>query len=363
MRKKSKIAMNLLIAVAAAAVVATAARAQDKPKTFEELINYKGADREQILYEGAKKEGVAVYYTGYVKRLMDNYMKMWKAKYPGVNLDVTIASDHATATRVITEYQAGVHAVDVISTSGTTKAISDAIGKGAFNSPVLSDYPVGDVGRAKDNSYIALTFLAHTFAFNTNRVKPDEIPTKLEDLLSPRWKGKIVVNNSPSMLPMLAGGLLQTIGEEKTRKFLKEFAKQDVTVLPVTVNALAGMVAAGDYDGCICAVHHIRALQEDGAPVQYKFLTDTVFAQTHVMQLPPKPAHPYAALLLADFLLSPTGGALVQKDTGYFPTNATLFALDKELSSRKSWVMTPELLETDGDKWRKELTDAGFVKQ
>ena len=186
------------------------------------------------------------------------------------------------------------------------------------------------------------------------------MPKTLDDLLLPRWKGKLVVTNSPSMLPMLTGGLLETIGEEKTKKFLAELAKQQIAILPVTVAAIAGMVAAGDYDGCFCAVHHVKGLQEDGAPIQYKFLGDVVTAQTHIMQLPPQPAHPHAALLLADFLLSSKDGGRVQKETGYFPTNPTLFALDKELSSRKNWIMTPESLAANGDKWRKLLNDAGF---
>jgi hypothetical protein len=37
-----------------------------KPTTLAELAKYKGADRERILYEGAKKEGKLVWYTSLV---------------------------------------------------------------------------------------------------------------------------------------------------------------------------------------------------------------------------------------------------------------------------------------------------------
>ena len=109
------------------------------------VLKYRGPDREKILLDGAKKEGSVVFYTAYVKRVVDNYIKAWKAKYPDLKLDVIISTDQATGTRVITEHQAGVHAVDVISTSGTTKAIADAVGRGNIGSPFMDEYPVSDV--------------------------------------------------------------------------------------------------------------------------------------------------------------------------------------------------------------------------
>jgi hypothetical protein len=41
-----------------------------KPATLGELVNYLGADREQVLYAGAKAEGKLMWYTSLAGRLV-----------------------------------------------------------------------------------------------------------------------------------------------------------------------------------------------------------------------------------------------------------------------------------------------------
>src|SRR5512147_2178650 len=57
-----------------------------KPTTVAELALYKGANRQQILEEGAKKEGKLTFYTTHVanKPLVDAFIK----KYPFIKVDV-----------------------------------------------------------------------------------------------------------------------------------------------------------------------------------------------------------------------------------------------------------------------------------
>lgn len=343
---------------AATLLSAAAAAAQDAPATFADLATYRGEDRDQILVAGAEEEGTVVWYTSYVKVIADQLVAAFEEKYPGVTVEYSIATDQATGTRVITEYQAGLQAVDVITVSGTTPAIIEAIGVQAWQSPAMDEYPVGEFGRDADNRFVAVTKYPRTFAYNTNLVSPDEVPTEWEDLLAPRWKDSLVISTSHSMGPMIIGGLIDLWGRDRALEYIDKLGQQGIAVLPVAATAIASQVAAGEYDACYCAIHHIKGLQADGAPVAYSVLGDTLFAPVQTVQLAPNPPHPHAALLFADFIISAEGGAAVQQAAGYFPTNPLVAAEDPELGQYGLWVMTPERLDAHIEEWVQIMEEA-----
>jgi ABC-type glycerol-3-phosphate transport system substrate-binding protein len=55
-----------------------------KPSSIEELAGYLGADREQILYAGAKAEGKVVWYTSLAGGSYKEIVNVFEKKYPGV---------------------------------------------------------------------------------------------------------------------------------------------------------------------------------------------------------------------------------------------------------------------------------------
>src|SRR5688500_6214165 len=77
-----------------------------KPSTLSDLAKYNGADRERILYEGAKKEGKLVWYTSLVPH--KHIAKVFQSKYPGIEVDVYRAAGNTLATRLLEERRASV---------------------------------------------------------------------------------------------------------------------------------------------------------------------------------------------------------------------------------------------------------------
>ena len=75
-----------------------------KPSTLADLVKYRGADREKILYEGAKREGSFVWYTSLVPH--KEISKVFMTKYPGVSIDIYRADGVTLANRAIAEHQA-----------------------------------------------------------------------------------------------------------------------------------------------------------------------------------------------------------------------------------------------------------------
>src|SRR5262245_23232512 len=62
--------------------------AQGKPATVADLGSYNKPDREQVLYEGAKKEGKLMWYTSLTGGPNTEAPKVFEAKYPGVKMEV-----------------------------------------------------------------------------------------------------------------------------------------------------------------------------------------------------------------------------------------------------------------------------------
>src|SRR3990172_9149760 len=89
--------------------------ATKKPTTMAELALYRGADRQQILEEGAKKEGKLVIYTTQTeKQIMNAFQK----KYPFLKVESWRAETMHVVSRIFEENKAGVRNADVMAFTG-----------------------------------------------------------------------------------------------------------------------------------------------------------------------------------------------------------------------------------------------------
>ena len=68
--------------------VASWASAQTRNFNTPALAGYMGADREKLLFEGAKPEGKVVWYTSLSGGSYKALAEAFKAKYPGVEIEV-----------------------------------------------------------------------------------------------------------------------------------------------------------------------------------------------------------------------------------------------------------------------------------
>src|SRR5918999_3260484 len=88
-----------------------------RPLTISELVTYNGADREQLLYTGAKAEGKVVWYTSLAGDSYKGMMKAFEAKYPGVKVEAYRVSGSDMTTRMMEEAKAKRSMVDTIETT------------------------------------------------------------------------------------------------------------------------------------------------------------------------------------------------------------------------------------------------------
>ena len=190
--------MKFLLAMLLTLLAAPVAWGQgNKPNTLAELVKYKGADRERVLYEGAKKEGKLVWYTSLVPN--KHIAKIFEAKYPGISVNIYRAAGNTLATRLLEERNAKRYVADAIeSTPPQLMLLRDAQALQPFTSLHLANYP--DIAKETVSGGLVLWVTDREsligVGYNKNVMKGGFIPKKFDDLLNPALKGQMSSANN-----------------------------------------------------------------------------------------------------------------------------------------------------------------------
>ena len=83
-----------------------------------DLANYRGADREEMLKAGAKKEGKLTWYTSLTAHR--DIANVFEAKYPGVKVETYRAAPNDLNRRLLSEAQSKRSIADLLETTPTT---------------------------------------------------------------------------------------------------------------------------------------------------------------------------------------------------------------------------------------------------
>src|SRR5215467_13363896 len=158
--------------------------------TPEEIVNYGGADRQQVLVEGARKEGQVVLYSALIvnqmlRPLAAGFMK----KYPFIKMTYYRADSEELLAKLSAETRANSVVADVFEGSGGGEIAVEAGFTQPFYSPELDSYPKVYLD---PKGHLAPTRLSYfSIAYNTKQVPADKVPKTYEDLTDPQWQGKM----------------------------------------------------------------------------------------------------------------------------------------------------------------------------
>ena len=281
-----------------------------KPRTLDELVAYAGADRHQILLDGAKAEGKVVWYTslsGVYRELVDAF----KRKYPDIAVEVYRAGSTDLGPRLLNEAQAGRYVADALeSTPGLLMLLRESGLLKAYTSPELSRYP--DEAKTKADGariYWVTDREAYLgFGYNTRQIAPAEIPKNFQDLLRPELKGKLAVTTESST-SRVVGTLIKYKGEE----FVKRLRAQEIRLFKASSAGFLDLIAAGEVAGSFVVFQNqVTVKKEKKAPVDWVPL-DGVPTNAGGSAIVANAPHPHAALLFTDFIIGAEGQKLMEQ--------------------------------------------------
>lgn len=201
--------------------------------------------------EGAKKEGKLVAGIPASAELRKLLLDGFKARHPYIELDATTSRGPANASKIAAEHAAGTRYFDLL-LSGTSTPFS-LLQAGILEpiEPLLILPEVKDPKRWfgghdwLDNGrryiYNFQAYSSEIFWYNNTLMKPDELRA-YDDLLLPKWKGKIGILDprSPGAGTATWAYFLKVRGEE----FLKKLAAQEM-LLSRDQRQLADSLAKG----------------------------------------------------------------------------------------------------------------------
>ena len=312
-RARGKMKINILVAALCLLfLLPSEARLQSRKwMTIAELVTNNGADRENILYNGAKTEGKITWYTSLAGESYKSMVKAFETKYPGVKVEAYRVSGSDIMVRMMEEAKAKRYIADTVETTeGNLMFMRDAYLLRPYHSPYFASYPED----AKEKGERGLYFWAIAresyigFAYNKKLLSKNAVPKNYEGLLHPELRGRMGVSVSDPSYKVI-GAMIRIRGVE----LLKKLKAQEIALHTIIPPALLDLIASGEVlaSPAIFRNHTLNAIAK-GAPVDWVPM-DIVPTNVGGAAIAVQPPHPHGALLLADYLLGPEGQAILEK--------------------------------------------------
>jgi iron(III) transport system substrate-binding protein len=296
-------------------------------------------DREQ-----ARREGAVVLYTSLAPSESGPLLQAFEKKY-GIKVDLWRSNSEKVSQRTITEARGGRFQLDAVETIGTDLEKMTREGIFAeFYSPHLADLIPEAIPAHRRWMPDRLSYLG--VAYNTRLVRRSDLPSTYEGFLDAKWKGRIGLEAGDVVW---LAGIVKLWGEERAMRFFNGLARLRPDVRSGHT-LLTQLVISGEIPiGLTVYSSSVESPRRNGAPIDW-LPVEPVIAQPLGIGLARRAPHPHAALLFADFLLSPEGQALfeslgrppasrrVKSALGQF--DAVMMDPAKELDDNARWEKT-----------------------
>ena len=323
--KRSALVLSLLAAVAVSLIAATAGNSAGTTKVppvpaqlkaDEQAVKGLSADaRDQKLYSMAQSEGAQVnFYTSLTSLSAPALVKAFNAQYPNVKVNLFRGSSEDVTAKALAERNAHTTGGDIVETNGTTMLEFQHL-KNVLVPYTQSPYRAKVRKSFRFDTFTADRIEKFVLAWNTNLVPADQVPHTFADLADPKWKGKLALE--PTDDDWFAT-MYQWMLKHGSAKF-GPLSKARVNAIWKGIGANAQLInghttmsqllAAGQFAIAVNGhAQSLEQLQAKHAPVAFSTpFHAPIIDRPQGIGIPYTVAHPAAAMLFYDFVLSPAG--------------------------------------------------------
>jgi iron(III) transport system substrate-binding protein len=289
-----------VIGASAVAVALAACGGGDDSSSSASSLDFTGMSQDQ-LYKAAKDAGEdkITLYTVLSKDDLDVIAKPFEAKYPGIKVEGVESQGEDSAAKMMEEANAGVHSVDILDTEqNTIYAISQQGLLAKYDPPAAKDFD----SQYKHPTFTGFRIQIKPMAYNTKLIKGDDVPKTYDDLLDPKYKGKIVKSHpgysgnvmtaTYAMSKLLGWDYFQKLGQQGIMQV------QSSTEPPKILSQGERAIQADGNE------YNVFILQEKGVPITAVYPaegTSIAFGNAAILAHAP---HPAAAKLFYDFMFT-----------------------------------------------------------
>lgn len=294
----------------------TGANAGALPDSVAAAEALSGQKREDALVKAARKEGSVVVYSAY-----NDEAKMAQAfeKKYGIHVETYVANSESVRQRALQENSAGKILNDVyVGPSVDCYALDKQGLFGDYRSPGRDAVEAA----GKGDHWTGVRRLAFVAGYNTDKVKPADLPSDYSGFADPSWKGRISMELNDVDWYLGVSDWMAQNGKsaEQIRSTFAAIAANSKVAKGHTVQGQ--LLVAGQFDVALSVYSQtVDRLIAKKAPARWRdgdsyvkpvvVRYDAAAAMSHAV-------HPAAAALYLDFLLGP-GGAEVDQANGALP--------------------------------------------
>lgn len=311
-----------------------------------EMAVYQGDDRHERLVAAARKEGgeLSLYH---VYPNLPVVAAAFTNKY-GIKVKAWRAGSEGVLQKLTTEARGGRFEADIVQNNAPE---NEAAHREKLLQEVRSPYLKDLLPQASPahKEWVGITLDIYIAAYNTNKVKKEELPKSYQDLLDPKWKGHLGIEADDQAW---FAALSEALGEKQTHKLFADIVATNGISVRKGHSLLTTLVASGEVPlGLTVYSWNPEQLKQKGAPVEGLPL-QPVIAQFSTIAMLKKAPHPYTALLFYDFMLSE--GQQLLANLKYVPTSK---ASESPLTKIPLKFIDPVMALDTQEKWVKTYED------
>ena len=254
-------------------------------------------------------------------------------------------SGRVLAERIVREHRAGKYDIDIIGTSAVTFA-------GMKDSGVIAPYVSPETAQLRPNMRDPggwwVAYFGNIQAIICNKTRVKNAPDDWKDFLDPKWKGEFSIDDTRYEWFY---ALQKIYGVQEVNRLITGFRQNGVN-LRRGGTLRAQLVGAGE-ESCGLGVYlnNVRDLLEQSAPVNYS-VPEPVLVVPVINMMAKLPPHPYAAILLYDFILTPEATSQYTRANAMAPARDGLPLVKEvaELQGKRVYVIDVEASSRDYEK-------------
>jgi len=289
--------------------------------------NFDDTDR---LIEGAKKDGHLMVYTSGDANQTISLLSRFKEKYPFMKTEIYRAGKVKLLTKILMEHKFKRYTADVTLMSAIQTNILKKEGALEKYSPPEGRF-LTEESRDPQGYWHAVYLTGMLCGYNNRLVSSKEAPKTYEDLLDPKWKGKLGIDSNniewfSTLLKIKGEGFLEKLSRQRP-------SMRDGQSLSVQ------LLAAGEYSMLLDSYEYRMLESKDkGMPIDWVALEPVIiyFVSSSLAANAP---HPYAAKLFINYLLTETGQQSVVQ-WGRTPIRSDVGSRNKKMLDKYKLIVT-----------------------
>lgn len=311
--------------------------------TLSDLARDTAPDRVARLLPAARKEGALLLYSTVPPTNLDRLIADFEKRY-GVKVQVWRSGSDKVVARALGEARANRHDADALIFGAPEQEALHAEGLlQEVRSAAHARLVEGVLPAHRAYAPVYLNLFAQ--AYNTDKIRKEDLPRTFFDLLDPKWKGRLGIESKDQEWFL---AVVQDMGEARGTKFFQDLVERNGISVRTGHSVLTNMVASGEVPLALTVHSYMpQQLKRKGAPIDW-FVLEPAVVRANAIGIMRRAPHPNAALLFYEYML--TDAQPILAEMAYIPS---VRIEDSPLKNLRVRVLDAKEVLNDNDRWTK----------